>query len=301
MTQTPIPEFFEIDLFPDSLRQLPLHSDEWGIAAACIAYAAGDAFGVAHEFVTPPESKVSSTLLGKKDWPYGGVSDDTTLSLLTIESIRAVSPEGAATRYLQLLRNAQPTLRGLGPTTRAALGMHVSPEERHFIGKSNGGMMRPALLGALFNPSRSIERKAWVKASVSATHSNPKAIEAALLLSESFSDAIAHGDHNEVPVPPADWNPPGQGITLDPLESYYGVLYVVSRSESVESAYLQACQLGGDTDTIAALSGALIALRMRERSGLFDIPWLMDVRWSEIPQLKSGLELMFSRRREWAR
>ena len=301
MEQNHVNRFFDLDLLPESLKSLSPNSTEWGIATAFIAYAAGDAFGVAHEFKDQPVTEVLSVLLPKNDWPYGGVSDDTTLSLLTIESIREVSPQAAATKYLELLRTAQPALRGLGPTTRTALGMYVSPKETHFIGVSNGGMMRTALLGALFNPSQSVEREAWVKASVSTTHSNPRAIEAALLLSKSFCDAIAHGDHNRVPAPPAGWNPPKQGISLDPMESYYGVLYVASQSDSVESAYVHACQLGGDTDTVAALSGALIALRMRERSGIFEIPWLMDVRWGEIPQLKSALELMFSRRREWAR
>ena len=37
------------------------------------AYAAGDAFGVAHEFVDDPVKNVENVLLAKDGWPYGGV------------------------------------------------------------------------------------------------------------------------------------------------------------------------------------------------------------------------------------
>ena len=76
--------------------------------------------------------------------------------------------------------------------------------------------------------------------------------------------------------------------------------FVVSRSADVESAYLLACELGGDTDTVAALSAALVAASLRQDSGLYEIPWLMDVNWSEIPQMKVASELLIKRRREWA-
>jgi ADP-ribosyl-[dinitrogen reductase] hydrolase len=291
---------FDRDLLPTSLQDEPSDSDAWAIASAVIAYAAGDAFGAAHEFVAERPAKIKSILLGKPDWPFGGVSDDTTLSLLTIESLDQDNPETAAKKYLQSLKDARESLRGLGPTTRFALGMSVKPEELHYIGVSNGGMMRTALIGTLFTPTQKAMREAWVRASVQTTHSQPMAIDVALSLSAAFSSAVTHGSSYEVPHPPQDWSPPEAGISLNPLETYRAVTFVVSRSADVESAYLLACELGGDTDTVAALSAALVAASLRQDSGLYQIPWLMDVNWSEIPQMKGAIELLINRRREWA-
>lgn len=293
--------FFDLDLLPDSLKSEGLNSESWAIASAFIAYAAGDAFGAAHEFVSNPPEKIHSILLGKPDWPYGGVSDDTTLSLLTIESLIEANPEAAASKYLDLLRNSQESLRGLGPTTRFALGMSVKEEEQHFIGVSNGGMMRTALLGTAFSSCESELREAWVKASVESTHKNPLAVSAALSLSSLFADAVTLGEKLVFPALPSEWSPPESGISLDPVESYRAVIYVASQATSVEDAFLRACELGGDTDTVAALSGSLVAASMRERSGLFEIPWLMDVNWSEIPQMRKDIDLLTIRRSEWVK
>ena len=60
------------------------------------AYAAGDAFGVAHEFVEATDTRVENILLEKEGWPYGGVSDDTMLTLLTVLTLNEENPEAAA-------------------------------------------------------------------------------------------------------------------------------------------------------------------------------------------------------------
>ncbi len=299
MPETAINQLFELGILPESLRDQDESGANWAIALALIAYAAGDAFGAAHEFVSDRSEKIISELLGKPDWPYGGVSDDTTLSLLTIESLQADTPDGAAESYLQLLKNSQETLRGLGPTTRYALGMSVKPEEIHYIGISNGGMMRTALLGMLFTPDQSALRESWIRSSVETTHKNPIAVDAALDMSAAFSGAATYGNSFKFPEPSLGWEPPANGISLNPRETYQAVMYVVNRCATVESAYLLACELGGDTDTVAALSGALVAASRRKQSGLFEIGWLLDVRWSEIPQSRFALELMMKRREGW--
>jgi ADP-ribosylglycohydrolase len=40
--------------------------------------------------------------------------------------------------------------------------------------------------------------------------------------------------------------------------------------------------LGGDTDTVAALSGSLFAARNPDSADFFDIPWLTKIDWNEI-------------------
>ena len=67
------------------------------INAAVLAYAAGDAFGVAYEFLPEPVPVDVTSIGARADWPYGGVSDDTLLSLLTIATATVDDPEGSAT------------------------------------------------------------------------------------------------------------------------------------------------------------------------------------------------------------
>ena len=293
-----IDDFFAHDLLPESLQNFLFDSSEWAIASAFIAYAAGDAFGVAHEFNATPIVPVIDTLLGKSDWPYGGVSDDTALTLLTIQSMSEDAPEAAADRFLDLLREQQNFLRGLGPTTRFALGIPVKIEEQHLIGISNGGMMRTALLGMIFAPQREAEREAWITASVQATHKHPTAVKAALLMAALFSDAASNGDQNPLPTL-SDWTVSPKGISLDPMDTYFGVVHVATHANTVKDAYIRACELGGDTDTVAALAGSLVAARLREKSELFDVGWLMDVKWSEIPEMKNAIARLINLRTEW--
>jgi len=130
--------------------------------------------------------------------------------------------------------------------------------------------MRTALCGLYLKDNRN----EWIKALVEVTHKSPKAIECAqiaagLFAGEDFPDY-------------SDWTPPIGGISLDPLETLQAVVWVVKRANNCAEAFTLACSLGGDTDTVAALAGALFATRWPERSDFYSIPWLNDVEWSEI-------------------
>jgi len=59
-------------------------------------------------------------------------------------------------------------------------------------------------------------------------------------------------------------------------------VWVVKRASNCADAFSLACSLGGDTDTVAALAGALFAARWPEKSDFYSIPWLSDVKWDEI-------------------
>ena len=239
-------------------------------AIPLLAYAAGDAFGVYYEFLDETPKEIPQVLLSKEGWPFGGVSDDTLLSILTIKSLNQKTPADAAALFLEELRASIPRLRGLGPTTRTALGLGVKVGERGVIGETNGAIMRTALCGLYIKNNRN----EWIKALVEVTHNSPKAIECAqiaagLFAGEEFPDY-------------SDWDPPTSGISLDPLETLKAVVWVVKRANNCGEAFALACSLGGDTDTVAALAGALFATRWPERSDFQSIPWLNDVQWSEI-------------------
>lgn len=265
---------------------------DFAIAAAVLAYATGDAFGVAYEFqpmVKPPVPKV---MLGKDDWPAGGVSDDTLLSLMTIECLRSDSATEARHAFIAKLREAAPTLRGLGPTTRHALGMHVEEREVGIIGVTNGGMMRTALLSLAFESHN--ERQEWVGELCKATHEKPEPLKAALDMAEVFALALA--DESAAHLEAQDFEIPETGVSLNPQETFQAVLAIANSSQNVWQAYEKAICAGGDTDTVAALSSALVALRNPE--SFYELPFIADVNWPEIPEVVDCIKLILDRRKK---
>ena len=249
------------------------------LVTALLAYAAGDAFGVFYEFQPISAHSIEQKMKGKDGWPFGGVSDDTLLTLLTLESLIELSPEGSAANFLNSLRANVAKLRGLGPTTRSALGLPVRADERGEIGNTNGAIMRTALMGLFFTADEGHTRRTWVESLVKTTHSSPKALACAQITAAIFSNyeepiSLAIGrelteigdvpsDVNSMVLSREGWIPPQEGISLDPLETLLAVLWVVERAENCAGAYALACSLGGDTDTVAALAGALTSLRQK--------------------------------------
>lgn len=250
-------------------------------AIPLLAYAAGDAFGVYYEFLEQTPKEIPQVLLPKAGWPFGGVSDDTLLSILTIKSLVKKTPDEAATFFLTELREAIPRLRGLGPTTRAALGLEVKVGERGVIGETNGAIMRTALCGLFIKDNLDD----WIKALAETTHKSVKTIECAQIAAGLFAGK---------PLPDySAWVPPKNGISLDPLETLNAVVWVVNRASNCAEAFSLACSLGGDTDTVAALSGSLFAVRWPEKADFYSIPWLNDVKWDEIEKdLLDCIQLM---------
>ncbi len=241
-------------------------------ATPLLAYAAGDAFGVFYEFMEDTPIVIPQKLLPKEGWPFGGVSDDTLLSVITIKSLSNSSPQKAGEEFLTQLRKAVPKLRGLGPTTRTALGLEVKSGERGIIGETNGAIMRTALCGLFLTQNRD----EWIKALAEVTHKSPKAIECAQIAAGLFAGEDLPDFSN--------WTPPVRGISLDPLETLQAVVWVVKKANNCAEAFALACSLGGDTDTVSALSGALFAARWPEKAEFYSIPWIKDVAWDEVEE-----------------
>ena len=303
--------FRELDLNDEVIKR---------ITGGVLAYAAGDAFGVPFEFKTKRKLTEIATLEVVEGWPFGGVSDDTLLSLLTIQSIKESENVRAATGFLSLLKAALPQLRGLGPTTRSALGLTVNPQEIASIGNTNGGMMRTALLGLAFKAKDSSERRECVTALVSVTHRSLPAIECSIAISALTSALIEFESNLSIKVlreivtqelieiqasiiqefsefEPNHWSPPEEGISLDPVTTLKAVLYTLANAENCESVFRIACSLGGDTDTVAALSGAVFCIWKNSLHELLEIPWLQDLNWTEIETLVEAIEILSYRRK----
>ena len=293
-------------LFPRSFSS-PIDADtQFRIATAFFAYAAGDAFGVQYEF--KDEYLVESSLSEIDDWPLGGVSDDTLLTLLSIKALESFTPEVARTRFIELLKENLPVLRGLGPTTRAAVGLPVKDSEVHFIGNSNGAMMRTALMGMAFSAKDDENRRQWISEIARATHSHERAIATSLIASKLFAQAlhdptidllhVAENEAKEIGYEEfftANFGEKSQ-VSLDPLHTLKAVVAIASSSKTVEQAYISACERGGDTDTVSALAGALVSLRFPTSHGFFSIPWINQVRWSEISESGKALEIIYRAR-----
>ena len=293
-------------LFPRSLSSPIDEQIQTSIATALFAYAAGDAFGVQYEF--KEGYTVSSHLTEIPDWPLGGVSDDTLLTLLSIQSLASKSPAEARQQFIELLKANLPVLRGLGPTTRAAVGLPVKESEVHFIGNSNGAMMRTALLGMAFKSSDDLNRRKWVAEIARATHSHDRAVATSLIASKLFAvllenptadiltvahaeaEAIGYDDYFSI-----NFDPHLQ-VSLDPLHTLKTVIAIAHSTSTVEEAYLAACRQGGDTDTVSALSGALVSLRFPTSHGFYSIPWINQVMWGEISTSNSALEIIYRKR-----
>jgi sugar/nucleoside kinase (ribokinase family)/ADP-ribosylglycohydrolase len=293
-------------LFPHSFHS-PIDADiQLRIATAFFAYAAGDAFGVQYEF--KDEYRVESSLNEITDWPLGGVSDDTLLTLLSIKALESHTPTVARTRFIELLKENLPVLRGLGPTTRAAVGLPVKESEVHFIGNSNGAMMRTALLGMAFSAKDDENRRQWISEIARATHSHERAIATSLIASKLFAQAlhdptldllhIAENEAKEIGYEEffaTNFDEKSQ-VSLDPLHTLKAVIAIASSSTTVEQSYISACERGGDTDTVSALAGALVSLRFPASHGFFSIPWVNQVQWSEISESGKALEIIYRAR-----
>jgi len=293
-------------LFPRSFSS-PVDADiQLRIATAFFAYAAGDAFGVQYEF--KDGYTVTSSLSEIPDWPLGGVSDDTLLTLLSIKALDSVTPARARTRFIELLTENLPVLRGLGPTTRAAVGLPVKESEQHFIGNSNGAMMRTALMGMAFLANDDLNRRQWITEIALATHSHERAIATSLIASKLFAQAlldptidiekVAEGEAQAIGYVDffsTHFDEKAQ-VSLDPLHTLKTVIAIAASSSTVEQAYIRACEKGGDTDTVSALAGALVSLRFPSSHNFFSIPWVNQVRWSEISEAGRALEIIYRTR-----
>lgn len=293
-------------LFPESFYSPIDERVQVSIATAFFAYAAGDAFGMQYEF--KDKYIVESHLSEIPDWPIGGVSDDTLLTLLSIITLNCETPALCRIRFIELLRENLPILRGLGPTTRAAVGLPVKESEQHFIGNSNGAMMRTALLGMAFLSKDDVHRRQWISEIAGATHSHERAVATALIASKLFAVLLENPSADILAVAHAEAEAIGYDdyfstefdpllpISLDPLHTLKAVITIVSTSSTVDQAYIAACVQGGDTDTVSALSGALVSLRFPTSHGFFSIPWINQVMWGEISSSNEALEIIYRKR-----
>lgn len=275
------------------------------IDGALTAYACGDALGVPWESRPGANSRATASqieqLPAREGWPRGATSDDTALTLLVARHLADRDGDGDPAAFLADLAQHEPVIRGLGPTTTAAIerfrrgGDTVGSPGR----ATNGAAMRALPIGWVL-PHDQAERRRQVTIAMSrATHADPVAVVAACVIAACASWALEGASPAMLLAAAADeareaalaatteaqladllgqiaagtWEPPDGGISLDPYETVAAALWSVTRAASLRSGLVSAVQLGGDTDTVAALVGGLIGSKLTADQARTELPW----------------------------
>ena len=272
------------------------------IDGALTAYACGDALGVPWENApvggTPSQIE---QLPVRQGWPRGATSDDTALTLLVAHHLADRDGDGDPAAFLADLAEQESAIRGLGPTTTAAIerfrrgdAAAASPGRA-----TNGAAMRALPIGWVL-PHDQAERRRQVTIAMSrATHADPAALVAACVIAACASWALEGASSSMVLEAAAEeareaaqevtadarlaemltqmstgtWEPPANGISLDPYETVAAALWCATRATSLRSGLVNAVKLGGDADTVAALVGGLMGCKLTAEQVRAELPW----------------------------
>lgn len=268
------------------------------IRAGLVAFCAGDAAGVPWEGRSA--KRIDPALIDevppRGDWPPGATSDDTALTLLVARYLAehgAVVEEAA---FLESLADAVPHIRGIGPSTQAAVDRYrADGSVRAPSGATNGAAMRALPLGwAIADPA--LRRSVTVGLSRT-THGAPEAIAAACVASAMASAALEggsplHAAGDEMvwareglgftcaSVSSAlcgNWEPDPRGVSLGASDTIAAVVTVVRRVANDGIGLAKAIRLaiswGGDTDTVAAIAAGILGCG----ADATELPWLPRV------------------------
>jgi tetratricopeptide (TPR) repeat protein len=163
------------------------------IEGALAAYACGDALGVPWESLRNPNVGVAASQIeqmpAREGWPPGATSDDTALTLLVAHHLADRDGDGDPAAFLADLAEQEPTIRGLGPTTTAAIErFRRGGEAADSSGRAtNGAAMRALPIGWVL-PHDQAERRRQVTIAMSrATHADPAALVAACVMAACAS------------------------------------------------------------------------------------------------------------------
>lgn len=250
---------------------------------AIFGLAVGDALGVPYEF--RPRGSFTCTGMvghGTHDQPAGTWSDDTSMTLATCDSIRAcghVDTGDMLSRFRAWIDGGAYAIDGVvfdyGSTTARALAAGTGRAGERDNG--NGSLMRIAPLA--FTDATDDE----VRAVSAITHAHPVSTEACVDMVHVMR-ALAAGASPAEAVPDV-------GVLLAASEkdlrsggfvrdTYCAALWCLAVSGSYGECVLRAVNLGEDTDTTAAVAGALAGVAY----GIEGIPgeWLSELRGKDI-------------------
>lgn len=256
-------------------------------AGSLLGLACGDAVGTAVEFC--PRGTFSPLVDMVGGGPFmlapGQWTDDTSMALCLAESLltkNGFDAKDQMGRYLNWWQWGYMSSTGqcfdIGNTVRQAL-LKYQQTNQPFAGSiapetaGNGSLMRLAPVVIFYYPSEQDIAKFTVASSCT-THSAPEATECCRLLGELIAKALSGKPKTEIlgasqtifseekvrSIAAGEYMSKtreqiaGTGYSVASLEA---ALWCFSRSDSFESAILEAANLGDDADTTAAITGQL--------------------------------------------
>jgi ADP-ribosyl-[dinitrogen reductase] hydrolase len=258
---------------------------------AVIGAAVGDALGAPFEFGPAgaylarfPEPVLGGTGEmvggGAFGWAPGEFTDDTQMALALAESLLEQGRYDADSMW-SWFRAWYAEAADVGSTTRAAL-RHAdrSSFERDTVhGAGNGALMRAFPLGVFFLRDDTDEVRRVALEQSALTHGDPAAGWGAWIAVEMIRRAIAGEDPLAALPTILEALPDDQRAVFGPLlapswtpdephvsnGSVWGCLaeavWAVRSTSSYATAVVAAIELGGDTDTVACVAGALAGAR----------------------------------------
>lgn len=281
------------------------------IRAALVAFAVGDATGVPWEGYRPAaiDPVAVAEVPRRAGWPPGATSDDTALMLLVADYLADHGAEVDERDFLTRLADAVPGIRGIGPSTNAAVERFCATGGlRARAGDTNGAAMRALPIGWGIPSAAPTLRRRVVTRLSRTTHGAAGAVGAACVVTAMAATAVeaatvdavldaasaeihylrgrfAESEAVWAPMSDAvagDWRPGGDGVPLDGIQTAAAVITVIRRTgqrrRGLADAVRDAVMLGGDTDTVAALAcGILGALDHID----VDVPWLPSLALPE--------------------
>ncbi|SDA56625.1 ADP-ribosylglycohydrolase [Dialister histaminiformans] len=265
------------------------------LQSAVYGIAIGDALGLPVQFM-PRDSYPEVTEMIKSEklpWPAGTWSDDTSLTLATVDSLltcEGVDIPDMRARFMDWMDNGAYTQDGeafdQGFTTVHALthGCGCTNEQSN----GNGSLMR--ILPLAFVQNLSDEQIAQVSG---ITHAHPlsveacqvyihaaqlildgfslsEAIETACLASETFAGLVDIGQCSRSEIR-------STGYVKDSLEA---AVWCLLTTNNFRDALVKAVNLGEDTDTIGAITGGLAGIAYGMES--IPEPWMNALRKKDI-------------------
>lgn len=93
------------------------------------------------------------------------------------------------------------------------------------------------------------------------------------------------------------WRPGPDGVPLDAAETVAAVVHVLRERGRLADALPYAVSLGGDTDTVAAISGGILGCRAPDQAAA--LPWLERVALAELGDVGMLAEDLRALRRSW--
>ncbi|MEU9850524.1 ADP-ribosylglycohydrolase family protein [Streptomyces sp. NPDC047985] len=273
------------------------------VAGAVVGSAVGDALGAPFEYgpagaYTARFPNGVGTMCGGGGWEPGEATDDTQMAVLVAESLLERAGLDPPDLFDRFRRWAAGGPKDIGLQTEAVLtsgdpwdlaaALHFQVEGR---AAGNGSLMRAATSAVYFARAGRTATMDAARRVAALTHGDRAAWEGTAVLHElirvaldgghaltAVPDALdrVHADHRErwATVLAPDWHPDAATEFNGAVWPCLGTaLWALRTTRTFEEALAAAVDVGGDTDTVAAVTGALAGAV----HGYAAIP----VRWTE--------------------